>query len=285
MASPEAMSRGTLINIALALLVGGLALFLYLRPPPHTVPELALSALDPEQVTRLKVERGSASFVLEKGDGNWQLVEPYRARADAFRVRQLLDLLDAKATRKLPATELARFDLDRPWARVLFNDEPIAFGTMNEMSNEQYVLTGDGVYLVPLRLAGAVPQDAKDLTGRQLFAADEELIEIGVGSTTLALKDGRWRLSPEVAGLSQDDLNRWSDDWKAASSLLAQKAAAVKAGGEVVTVKLKGGKTVRLRIVQREPELVLLREDEGLQYHFSEAAGKRLLTAPSAATS
>ena len=41
------MSRATLVNVALALLVAGLALFLYLRPRPAAVPELPLSSLDP----------------------------------------------------------------------------------------------------------------------------------------------------------------------------------------------------------------------------------------------
>ena len=277
------MTRAAVINIALALLVGGLALFLYFRPEPGVAPELVLSTLDPDRVTRVRVERGESITALEKRAGSWYLAEPYPARADAFRTRQLLDLLNAKASRKLPATDLARFDLDHPAVRIVFDDQPIAFGTVNEMSNEQYVQAGDGVYLIPLRHAAAVPQDAKALTGRQLFAADEELVEITVGPVTMTQQDGRWRLTPEAADLSRDDLNRWGDDWKGAASLLTQKRDAKKSG-DAVTVKLKNGKTVRLPVLQTEPELILAREDEGLQYHFSAAAGKRLLTVPSAAS-
>lgn len=276
------MRRATLVNVALALLVAGLALFLYLRPNPTVAPDFRIATLDPDQVTRIRIERGAVPIVLEQRGQRWYLVEPYAARADAFRVRQLLDLLNARATRKLPATELARFDLDRPAVRVLFNDQPIAFGTVSEVSNEQYVAVGDGVYLIPVRHIAALPQDAKDLTGRQLFAPDEELVEISIGPATMSQQDGRWRLNAETA-LSQDDLNRWSDAWKEASSLITQKGEPA-ARSEAITVKLKSGKTVRLVVLQREPELVLLREDEGLQYHFSAAAGKRLLTVPSSAS-
>jgi hypothetical protein len=97
----------------------------------------------------------------------------------------------------------------------------------------------------------------------------------------MALQEGIWRLRPESPGLSQDDLNRWGDDWRSAASLLTQQSAGA-AKGDVITVKLKNGKDVRLTIVQREPELVLRRDDEGLQYHFSAAVGKRLLTPPTA---
>jgi hypothetical protein len=275
------MSRATLVNIVLALIVAGLALFLYLRPKPGDAPALALSSLAPDGVTRVQVERGDARFVLEKRDGNWFLTQPYRARADEFRTKQLLDLLAAKASRKLPATDLARFDLDRPAVRVVFDDQPISFGTVNEMSNEQYVAAGDGVYLIPMRHAAALPQEARDLTGRQLFGPDEVPVEIALDGVAMVQRDGIWRLSPEAPGVSQDDLNRWGDEWKAAASLLTQTGEP-GATGESVTVKLKDGKIIRFAIVQRNPELVLRREDEGLQYHFSQAAGKRLLTPPSA---
>jgi len=276
------MSRATVINVALVLLVAGLALFLYLRPKPGLAPELALSALDPDQVTRLRVERGGPAMALEKRAGAWYVVEPYRARADAFRVRQLLDVLSAKASRKLPATDLARFDLDHPAVRVVFNDQAIAFGTVNEMSNEQYVQAGDGVYLIPMRHAAALPADASALTGRQLFAPDEEPVEINIGAVSMTQQDGRWVLSPETSDLSADDLNRWGEDWKSAASLLTRQSDASR-GGDTIAVRLKSGKSVRLVVLQREPELVLAREDERLQYHFSVAAGKRLLTVPSAA--
>jgi hypothetical protein len=273
------MSRATLVNVALAALVAGLALFLYLRPRPAGVPELPLSSLDPEQVTRIRVERNGPPVVLEKQDGNWRLTEPYPARADAFRTKQLLELLHAKASRQMPATDLGRFDLDRPATRVVFDDRAIAFGTVNELSNEQYVKAGESVYLIPLRHAAALPQEAKDVTGRQLFGPEEAPVAIALGGTEMALQEGIWRLRPETPGLSQDDLNRWGDEWRGAASLLTQKSSGA-ATGEPITVTLKNGKIVRLKIVQRDPELVLLREDEGLQYHFSAAAGKRLLTLP-----
>lgn len=276
------MRRNALVNVVLALLVAGLALFLYLRPRPGAAPELSLFAIDPEQVTRIRLERaGGSPLVLEKRAGVWHLTEPYRARADAFRVRQLLDLLSAKASRQLAATDLARFDLDRPAMRVAFDDRAIAFGTVNELSNEQYVSAGESVYLIPLRYAAALPQEAKDLTGRQLFGPDEEPVAIALGGIEMALQEGIWRLRPDTPGLSQDDLNRWGDDWRGAASLLTQQGPGA-ATGEPITVTLKNGTTVRLTIVQREPELVLRREDEGLQYHFSAAVGKRLMTPPAA---
>jgi len=281
-APAPAVTRTTLVNIALALLVAGIALFLYLRPDPRAKPEVPIARIDPERVTRIQVERGAAPFVLEKRDSAWYLAKPYPARADAFRTRQLLDLLNAKASGKLPATDLARFDLERPALRIVFDEQAIAFGTVNELSNEQYVATGDGVFLIPARHMAGLPQEAKDVTGRQLFGPNEEPVEIGLGGVTMAQRDGIWKLSPETAGLSQDDLNRWGNEWHSAASVLTQKSEGA-ARGEPIAVKLKDGRVIRFSVVKKDPEPVLLREDEGLEYHLSAAAAKRLLTPPSAA--
>lgn len=275
------MSRATLTNVVLALLVAGLAAFLYLRTDPHAKSELTLSALRPDDVTRIRVERGAHSIALEQRDGVWYVAEPYRARADSFRVTQLLGLLTSKSTRRLAATDLDRFDLERPEIKVTFDDQVIGFGTLNTMSNEQYASSGDGVYLVSPRALAAVPTDVRGVTSRDLFATDETPVEIALGATRMLQEEGRWKLTPDTAGLSQDDLNRWAGDWKNAASMITQRAG-TGAAAERITVRLGDGRTLQLAIVQREPELVLRRDDEGLQYHFSGEMGKRLLTPPGA---
>jgi len=42
-------------------------------------------------------------------------------------------------------------------------------------------------------------------------------------------------------------------------------------------VRLANGKTVQFHILQREPDLVLLRGDENMQYHLPGGVGNRLL--------
>jgi hypothetical protein len=46
---------------------------------------------------------------------------------------------------------------------------------------------------------------------------------------------------------------------------------------------LTGGAELALGLLAREPELVLRRADEKLQYHFRADAAKRLLSPPNAA--
>jgi hypothetical protein len=49
-----------------------------------------------------------------------------------------------------------------------------------------------------------------------------------------------------------------------------------------VNVTLQDGRTLALGVLEREPDLVLLRPDERIQYQFLGDVGKRLLSPPAA---
>jgi hypothetical protein len=133
--------------------------------------------------------------------------------------------------------------------------------------------------------------------GDTVLAQGAESIKRADGSPDLRLiwtdvwmwRDGKWQVQPAPGKEppSQDDLNRWVDAWRLASSLLTQPANARTAATEWIEVRLAEGGTLRLGIVQRAPQLVLLRPDEQLTFHFSEEMSERLLSppvAPEAAT-
>jgi hypothetical protein len=55
-----------------------------------------------------------------------------------------------------------------------------------------------------------------------------------------------------------------------------------KSARETFRIHLKSGASFTLGVVAREPELVLARSDETLQYHFRAELAKRLLSPPAA---
>ena len=60
---------------------------------------------------------------------------------------------------------LARYGLSEPYARIKIGSQDFSFGAANEMSREQYVLSGDAVYLLPLRYGAALPKGGGDVSG------------------------------------------------------------------------------------------------------------------------
>ena len=121
-----------------------------------------------------------------------------------------------------------------------------------------------------------------ELVRKQLLSSTEVPLRFEMGTFTIEHNEGKWLLSPSTGTLSQDDLARWVENWRLAAALRVAPLAP-KPAPAAVRIGLKSGGSVNLGIVQRAPELVIARDDEGLQYHFPAAMAQRLLLPPAAA--
>jgi hypothetical protein len=275
------MSRTAWLNALLACAVAGLGLFVYFRPGTGTK-DYALATLDRAAARVVRIERpGAPPVVLEKRQNDWFLSAPLAARADAGRVDRILAIAAARSAHRLAADDLARFELDRPAARLTIDGQSLDFGLVNTVSREQYVLAGGAVYAVDVRLVTALPAAAGDLIDKRLFGPAETPIRVELKDFGVAKEDGRWTLRPQQDELSQDDLARWLDGWRHAQALRVEPHVGSKPLGEV-RVGLSDGRTVTLGIVARAAEVALLRSDEKLVYYFFKDAGQRLLAPPGA---
>jgi hypothetical protein len=276
------MSRAGWLNAALAAIVVALGAFLYFRPAKDAAVEHLLPGLKPREVQSLRIERaGAAPVVLARKENTWFIEAPIAARADEARVRQVLAIVEARLAHRLPSGDRGQFGLDPPQARIIVDGQAFSLGLVNELTREQYVQAGDAVYSVHPRYGAALPVSALQMASRQLFEPGEAPQRIALGDFTVEQRDGRWTLTPAAGDLSQDDLVRWVDEWRLASALSVEPRSATKARDEI-GIGLKNGGGFTLGVVSREPELVLTRSDEVLQYRFSAAVAKRLLSPPAA---
>jgi hypothetical protein len=142
-------------------------------------------------------------------------------------------------------------------------------------------MAGDAIYALPARYGAALPESAVLMASRQLFGPNEAPERIVLGDFSVEQRDGRWTLTPGTGELSQDDLIRWVEEWRFASALRVEPSAPARTRDEI-RIHLKGGGGFTLGVVAREPELVLARSDEKLQYRFGATIAKRLLSPPAA---
>lgn len=279
------MQTRALLNLGLAAAVLAAAATLYMQPRPRTENGDAIVPVALESVHRIEIRRvQQPAMVLERVRSDWRMTAPVAARLDEVALGRVLDLARFRAHTRLPPGDRARFDLDRPWASIRYGEHQVELGATNTLTQEMYLASGEHVYSVPARLAAAVPSVPAKLLAHRLLAADE--IPRGIRTARFSLHhDGeRWRLDPADPGLSQDDLVRWVDQWKAASSTLTQPVTA-PADAQDVAIELRNGRTITLGVTQRIPDLVLVRADEALAYHLPAKAGEALLAAPNAPAS
>lgn len=132
------MKRGTLI-LSAAILCLGLFIFASQDKP------LRLSTIDATKVRKIRVEKpGKPPIVFSKTDGVWR-------DADQQKINDLLALLQAAPAKKLEGNDPSRYGLDHPAAIIDFDGNQFSLGMFNPLSGEQYVSTGNGIYLVPPR--------------------------------------------------------------------------------------------------------------------------------------
>ncbi len=276
------MKRGWLVNVVLLAAVAALALFAWHTPSRDSVANAPLSTVRASQVRQVALQRpGQPELLLERSGEHWLLTAPVRARADEFQVLRMLTILDARPTAQLAATDLARFDLITPAARLTVDGTDYVFGGINTVTREQYVMRGDTVYAVELRHGAALPVGQGALIRRVLLAENERPVIITLPEFSVRQNDGKWTITPPAADLSQDDLQRYVDRWRYASAATAEAYDGRKPLADYRMV-MADGAVLELGLLQREPHLVLWRRDVGLQYQFLAAAGRALLSNPAA---
>lgn len=274
------MKRGWLVNIILLVIVALLVWLAWRAPSREETAQAPLSTVKPASVSRVILTRPARpAITIERRGEHWWISAPLKARADEFQVLRMLTILDARPTASLPATDRARFELDAPSAVLDIDGTSYAFGGINTVTREQYVLRADTIHAVDLRHGAALPLNANALIRRALLEENEQPAAIALPEFTVAKSDGRWTLSPPSEKAGADELQRYIDQWRMASAATAEPYDKRTPLGDI-RITMADGRTVEIGVLQKQPQLVLWRRDHGLQYTFPAAAARHLMDPP-----
>ena len=146
------MNRLLRANLILAALVLGLGLVVWLEPGlerEQTLPPL--TELSPAGARSLRLFKGNDLVMgLELTDQGWHLNAPAAGVADNERVRELLGLLRTPSMRRfeVAAERHAEFGLAPPEFILEVDGVPIAFGGLDPVTQQRYVLYAGQVHLI-----------------------------------------------------------------------------------------------------------------------------------------
>ncbi len=278
------MKNRWLLNIGLVVLIGALMLLAVYRPGARQEPEgPPLTALSPDSIQRIRLLRPKqAQIVLEKTGEDWRLSAPRAARANSYRVNELVQLASTRVPTRFPAVpaELGKYGLDNPLATLFLNDTEIRFGGMHPLDSRLYVLHDGQVQLIPSSAFRAATAPLNDFLNSGLLAEKTKPVAFKFPAFSLKQNEqGAWVRTPALAALSSDRINRFVDEWRYAQALSVAPYAG-KPAQERVTITIADGdktRTLELRVLARKPEFIVYRKDENLEYHFPEDIGSRLM--------
>ncbi len=267
------------LNLIMFVTVVALAAFLYIKPSLQEEVSYKISSLSAEAVQHIRISRQDTLIELSRSDNRWQMRKPVQGRVNDVKVERILEILSATSQHLLPSVNLSRYGLASPVIELQVDQELFSFGDLAPITSEQYVATRQQVFLISPRYAATLPVLPTDLLDSRLFAEDEIPAEFAL--THIHLKHGEhWQVSSQHQEqvLSQDELNQWVQNWQLVhASYLTLDSGKANTAGEEISIMLRDGRKIKLIAEQNESELTLLREDEGIRYHFPSSIGKRLL--------
>ncbi len=275
------MNTRTALNLGLIALMVVLALVVFYEPGHEPPPVVPLTSIEPAAVERIRILRpDEPAIVLERRDAHWR-VESKSAQSHAAqsRVDGLLGLLGATSHSRFATQvgELEKYGLAQPWARVRFGEQEIAFGDSEPVNDYRYVQLEDQVHLIADHYSHYLRGTVTAFMSKALLPPAADPVRIVLPDLTLERRpDGGWQLTPE-RGVSADTVNTFVEAWRHAHALRITEVKET-AGAAAVQVDLRSGQSLRFHIAARDPELVLMRQELGLQYHLPEDAVRRLLS-------
>lgn len=292
------MKQRWLLNVALLVLLSGLVAFLYLKPKPaaegNTVYEVssykladfvAISAEFPTQTPT----------TFKKVDNFWMMTSPHQTRADQASVQRILSIIAAKSETKIAADDLEKFGLNHPSVRLRLTKQDATvieflFGTHNPITDEQYVLHDNAIYLLSNTYAESAKTQVVELVDKSPLKPTEKIAGFDFSHLeqwedtrlNIDLIEGKWNVSIKNAKPEQNELNEWLD-----FSWVHNPAKSVefytpdrKITYPSFVIKMQDGTKVKFDKILESPELVIGRPDAGLQYHYAPDAGFTMLNPP-----
>lgn len=273
------MTRQWIINLVLLGIVALLATILLTRPGLDEKTKTPLTKIPVGEVDSMRIRQPAAGeILLLRRDNRWYLQKPFAARASGFVVNNVLAVTGASSLWSSAYDEqyAARYGIDRPRLVVELGAEKIVFGDTNPLNHQQYVLYRDRVHLVSGHLRWSVPGKADQFLDRRLLSTENTPVGIDFNQRTrLRLVNGTWLLTPANPSLPTDQLSRLVNEWTYASALKVTPYQHAPVIGRV-RIHYPGPTRLDVGILAREPELVLYRADENLQYHFNRGTADRL---------
>ena len=275
------MRSRLLINLVLLLVVTGLSLLLiYDQNEQSVITETPLTALDPAGITRIHIERGEGSVVSFNRDRDgWYMQRPYIHAANPVRISAMLKLLQAHSYTQFRTADvdLARFLLKAPAVVIQFDDTRIAFGDSSPIGKQRYVLVNDTVHLINDSLFQQLQAPATFFLNSRLLLEAAKIQSITLPGHTISKQNDIWSIVP-ATDISADQIVQLVDAWHNLNAISISEYMPGNNYG-MISIDMGDAGIINLSIVSPPPQLILGREDLGLQYHISDDDAARLFLA------
>ena len=233
-----------------------------------------------------------AATSFKKINGYWYQTKPYQTRADQNIVYRLLSILAAKSKEKLESLQIEKYGLDKPKLKMTFSNENqkevFSFGTYNPVTEQQYVLYDNSVYILDGIFSEMASYLPVELIDKKPLAPFEKVMKFDFSRLEqwqenylrVEIDDmGKIKADGKKIEFDEMQLAEWfTENWlKAVSTSVEPYKFDARIGYKSFDVYLDDKAKITFYRIQESPKLLLFRKDEGLLYHFPQDVGFTML--------
>ncbi len=289
------MKNKWLINIILLVMVLSISLFLFLKPTKiKQTKQFSISTFNLSDFDSIKIDFPSrASVILKKSSESWHMIEPVKGRADQFSVQKIISIVATSSSEKLPSNDLAKYGLDKPTMKLKLihkgQEEEFIFGTYNSVTEDQYLLYKENVYLISGSYSEAAATQPIELIDKLPLTKSEEIkyfdfsrLEQWQSKRLKVTRNNNEWSANEGSQFKQNEMAEWFDmTWvKNPAKSVEKSSIDLRVPYKSFDIHTIDGKKITFLRVQESPETKLYRVDEGLLYHFGSDIGFTMMNPP-----
>ena len=289
------MKNRWLINIILLVMVLSISLFLFLKPTKiKQTKQFSISTFNLSDFDSIKVDFPSkASVILKKSSESWDMIEPVKARADQFSVQKIISIVATSSSEKLPSNDLAKYGLDKPTMKLKLihkgQEEEFIFGTYNSVTEDQYLLYKENVYLISGSYSEAAATQPIELIDKLPLSKSEEIkyfdfsrLEQWQSKRLKVTRNNNEWSANEGSQFKQNEMAEWFDmTWvKNPAKSVEKSSIDLRVPYKSFDIHTIDGKKITFLRLQESPETKLYRVDEGLLYNFGSDIGFTMMNPP-----
>lgn len=284
------MKSSYLTNLVLLIIVIVL-LWLSQREQPSSQEPVTLSRLTAAEINNIQIQRPDKPVItLQRQQNQWNLIEPFNARANETRTNLLLSLLSAPVRgqfQPMDQASLNQFGLRQPESTILLNEQSFYFGGVEPLNKQRYLLHNDMIYLIDDTIAPLLRASAGSFVDNRLLAEQQAITRLAINHSnkqniTLNLQDGHWQSSNLET--SSDSLKTLIDSWQHAYAMQVRhvdETTLALLPEPQITVWLQNNATpMSLVMTETKQTLQITNPSLQLQYDFPLALKAQLLPQP-----
>ena len=276
-------------------MVLSISLFLFLKPTKiKQAKQFSISTFNLSDFDSIKIDFPSrASVIFKKSTESWDMIEPVKGRADQFSVQKIISIVATSSSEKLPSNDLAKYGLDKPTMKLKLihkgQEEEFIFGTYNSVTEDQYLLYKENVYLISGSYSEAAATQPIELIDKLPLTKSEEIkyfdfsrLEQWQSKRLKVTRNNNEWSANEGSQFKQNEMAEWFDmTWvKNPAKSVEKSSIDLRIPYKSFDIHTIDGKKITFLRLQESPETKLYRVDEGLLYNFGSDIGFTMMNPP-----